>query len=313
VLDLALRRLRCRGCGGARPGSRLDQMAKAGGLNRHDYAATIVGSIHEHTIPKMDDGTRWGLAGLAATAAFTLLALAFPKMSRWISIPGATISFGFTLYLMWPVIVDFHFLRQHRIIPLIGIVLSLLCLVGFGSWYLWPVEIATAKTEDARPTTPAKRPPWKHTLEDLFKTDFNLLSAQRELQSTFRDSDPPIVLKSIYRLYYDYETHVDFVSLYIPIASVITQDDRIYDLIKWFRDEIPKIRNDLRSSVGTGMSRPGVPYNEDKDFRFSGRVFVYTERSFTVIQLGELTSWYRDAGLALQIRGHDYWYANRDR
>jgi hypothetical protein len=36
-------------------------------------------------------------------------------------------------------------------------------------------------------------------------------------------------------------------------------------------------------------------------------------QSFTVIQVGELASLYQEAGMSLQIRGYDYWWANKDR
>jgi hypothetical protein len=36
-------------------------------------------------------------------------------------------------------------------------------------------------------------------------------------------------------------------------------------------------------------------------------------QALTIIELGELTSWYQAAGMSLQIRGADYWTANKDR
>ncbi len=56
-----------------------------------------------------------------------------------------------------------------------------------------------------------------------------------------------------------------------------------------------------------------MPYNDSKDMKFSGRVFIYTAHPYTVIQLGELMQWYQEAGMALEIRGLDYWDANKDR
>jgi hypothetical protein len=84
-------------------------------------------------------------------------------------------------------------------------------------------------------------------------------------------------------------------------------------VIQSLRDQIQPQYDDLKKSVGTGMAGPGVPYSEGKDLRFSGRVFVYTMQPFTPIQIGDLMRWYQDAGLSLQIRGTDYWSANKDR
>jgi hypothetical protein len=78
------------------------------------------------------------------------------------------------------------------------------------------------------------------------------------------------------------------------------------------RDQFRSARDDLHKSVGIGIGG-GTNYSESKDLTFSGRVFVYTSQPFTVIQLGELARWYRDAGMFLEIRGHDYWWANKDR
>ena len=55
---------------------------------------------------------RYLFASVAATAAFTFFALAFPDMSRLLTIPGAIACFGLTLYFLWPEIRDFHKNRQ---------------------------------------------------------------------------------------------------------------------------------------------------------------------------------------------------------
>ena len=51
---------------------------------------------------------RYLFASVAATAAFTFLALAFPNMSRLFTIPGAIVCFIITVYFIWPEIRDFH-------------------------------------------------------------------------------------------------------------------------------------------------------------------------------------------------------------
>jgi hypothetical protein len=50
---------------------------------------------------------RYLLAGLAGTAGFTFLALAFPDMSRFFTIPAAIACFILTVHLVWPDIREF--------------------------------------------------------------------------------------------------------------------------------------------------------------------------------------------------------------
>jgi hypothetical protein len=102
-------------------------------------------------------------------------------------------------------------------------------------------------------------------------------------------------------------------SIFIPVSHNILIDDKIYDVIKHLRDEIPRRRECLHNNIGVGASAPGLSYTEAKDMTFSGRVFIYTIQNFTIVQLGELATWYQGANMSLQIRGHDYWFANKDR
>jgi hypothetical protein len=168
------------------------------------------------------------------------------------------------------------------------------------------------------PAPPLRTKPWKHELEDLYNSDFNhLLSTQQEWEirgsETPSDDPTPIIVKMRFRIYQDFNSGSDFVSIFIPVSHNIKTDDKIYELIQFVRDQIPTRYHDLKNSVGVGMAGPGLPYSEGKDLRFSGRVFIYTMQPFTPIQIGELMRWYQDAGLSLQIRGSDYWNANKDR
>ena len=73
------------------------------------------------------------------------------------------------------------------------------------------------------------------------------------------------------------------------------------------------IRDKMASDIRTGFHSPGSPYVGSHDLSFSGKIYFYTLAPFSVIQLGDLTRWYRDKGLFLEIRGHDYWLAQKDR
>jgi hypothetical protein len=83
---------------------------------------------------------RYLFASVAATAAFTFLALAFPNMTRSFTIPGALACFVLTVYFIWPEIRDFHKNRRKRVIALIGMIICALGLAGFAALYFWPQQ-----------------------------------------------------------------------------------------------------------------------------------------------------------------------------
>ena len=81
---------------------------------------------------------RYLFASVAATAAFTFLALAFPNMTRAFTIPGAMVCFILTMYFIWPEIRDFHKNRRKRVIVLIGMIACAIGFSGFAAFYFWP-------------------------------------------------------------------------------------------------------------------------------------------------------------------------------
>jgi hypothetical protein len=113
----------------------------------------------------------------------------------------------------------------------------------------------------------------------LYGSDFNvLLSTQREWEvkaSETADDPTPITIKMKFRIYQDFNSGSDFVSIFIPISHNIKTDEKIYGLITFLQDQIQIQYDDLKKSVGVGMGGPGIPYSEGKDLKFSGRVFIY--------------------------------------
>ena len=77
-------------------------------------------------------------ASVAATAAFTFFALAFPNVTRTFTIPGAIACFILTVYFIWPEIRDFHESRRKRVIALVGMIICAICFAGFAAFYFWP-------------------------------------------------------------------------------------------------------------------------------------------------------------------------------
>jgi len=93
---------------------------------------------------------RYLFASVAATAAFTFFALAFPNMTRAFTIPGAIACFILTVYFIWPEIRDFHKNRQKRVIALVGMIVCAICFAGFAAFYFWPGK-AEAPAIEASP------------------------------------------------------------------------------------------------------------------------------------------------------------------
>jgi hypothetical protein len=190
---------------------------------------------------------------------------------------------------------------------------SLLHIGMVAGMSFWPVEQTTPPSAIPVPATN----PWKHVLEELYACDFtDLMSLQRTLNITISDPGRGLQNTTIdirFRLYQDFRSNTDFASLFIPVSHNVLIDNQIFDLIKHLRDEVLRHRDDLRKNIGTGIQEGGIPYDDSKDMKFSGRVFIYTMQPFTIIQLGELTSWYQSVGMSLQVRGMGYWEANKDR
>ena len=206
--------------------------------------------------------------------------------------------------------------HRRRMIAIAGMFISGIAFLTFAAIYSWPRRPATPTVPlaaVAKPSSPQK--PWKHELGDLYNLDFNLLSTQvdPEIVTKAPDDPAPIKIRIIFRVYQDFNSGTDFVSIFIPVSHDIRTDKKIYDIIQFLRDQIKDNYDNLKKRIGTGMGGRGIPYSEGKDLKFSGRVFIYTIEPFTPIQIGDLMKWYQDTGLSLQIRGYDYWYANKDR
>lgn len=141
------------------------------------------------------------------------------------------------------------------------------------------------------------------------------MSLEQRLDTAISDQSRglgPTTIQIRLRDYQDYRSNTDFLSIFIPQSNDVRIADRIYEIIKSIRDRLRSIRDELHNSIGIGMGS-GTTYSESRNLTFSGRVYIYTSQPFTVIQLGELGSWYRDAGMSLEIRGHDYWWPRKDR
>ena len=182
--------------------------------------------------------------------------------------------------------------------------------VGFVSclvWY-WNASRNTAPaTRTASSQSPNKpHPPQSLTLEDLFASDSPLGSSERTYDLSVKDPttnlDTTVTLRV--RLYYDFTSHSEFLSVYIPRLS----DARLkpFDFMVNLRDRLVQDREQMHETIVMGQSQPGIPYSESSELIFSGRVFIYTANLLNPVQIGDVVKWYQRSGLYLEIRGIDY-------
>jgi hypothetical protein len=250
-------------------------------------------------------GPAFGVAMMAAPTYFHLESAVASGFLFW----GGLGMFLATILVVFLLSIHEEKERKRVVGPIILMAIGALVFGGGAAWYFWP------KSEPATATNAAK--PWKHTLEDLYAMDFSDLgSTERSIEAALQSKDHPeqqFQYNIRFRLYHDFRSNTEFVSLFIPVSNQVDKDGRIFDLIKLLPDEIRKQQSQLQKDIGIGMSAPGVPYRESKDLTFAGRVFIYTMYPFTVVQLGELVTFYQSSGMQLDIRGNDYWWSNKDR
>lgn len=198
-------------------------------------------------------------------------------------------------------------------IPLVAMIISGCCFLAFTGWFFWPHPSKADVPKEASGASPDKKF-FKHSLEDLFKTDFaeygNIQGVfSLHAQNTTNGYDANFEVP--FRVYPDFTGHSTFVAMYIPNQSDVRFD--AFATVEGLRDQVQPTLDSIRSSIGLATSGPGIPYQQMKDLTFSGRVFIYTMAMFDVVQLGNLTTFYRQKNLFLEIRGSDYWWANKDR
>lgn len=84
---------------------------------------------------RMSRSERWGFGLFLLAAALTLGALAFPNMSRYVTIPGAVICFVVALFCFGPDIK--HIAVRHARKTIAGIIV-IVAAASCAVWYFWP-------------------------------------------------------------------------------------------------------------------------------------------------------------------------------
>ena len=265
-------------------------------------------------------------AGWIAGPAFGVAMMAAPEYLKldppysgflfW----GGLIIFFVTIIVVVALSLHDDRVKKKVVGPILTMALGTLILGGGIAWYFWPqtkaLTQAAQSTEESARTVSVEMKPWKHTLEDLYKLDFsNLLKLGSVLNTVVinKQSGERKEIQLNISIMQDFQSQVDFISIYIPDQNIVWVQLLIYNIIHDLVDQIKPIRDKITSDIGTGTSFPGSQYVSSHDLSFSGKVYFYTLAPFSIIQLGELASWYREKNLFLEIRGNDYWWAQKDR
>ena len=101
---------------------------------RHVLSRLLRG-VTSHRMPPLSKSDRWAIAFFFATACLGFLAWAFPNMSRFVTIPGAVITFGFTVIFLWPELNNLYKSRPCMLSTIASAVLLAFCVI---TWNIWP-------------------------------------------------------------------------------------------------------------------------------------------------------------------------------
>jgi hypothetical protein len=115
--------------------------------------------------------------------------------------------------------------HRRRMISIAGMFICGIGFLTFAAIYFWPQRSSnSASSPAAAAVTPSTtHKPWKHELEDLYSSDFNLLSMQREMEVKASDKpdDPtPITIKMKFKIYQDFNSEpILFLYLFLYLTT----------------------------------------------------------------------------------------------
>jgi hypothetical protein len=242
------------------------------------------------------------VAGLAGGVMTALLDKIFPGTPLWLLQSLFALS-GLALVFSFAVLVDEHVCKPRLRRALVGpALLIIISTLGFIAGVAWAI---TGKVPIV--AGPAAPP----TLEDLYAKAFNYLNLERKLHFEVADKTDgyKTSIEIRFRIYEDFESNSYFASIYIPTFHEARLSQMVPYIIGSLRDHVRPWCDDLRTSIVVGAKSPGTSYVASNNMQFSSRVFIFTLNSLDQVELGDLVSWYRADGMALEIRGHDYWVA----
>jgi hypothetical protein len=109
--------------------------------------------MFENILPSERRGTAFAFAA----ACLTLLAWAFPNVSRFVTIPGAIGCAVLAVYFFWPeIIAGWSFVIARRLLKVIAAIIIAAAIFGIDYWEYANFEIATSPQPETSAAPPAK-------------------------------------------------------------------------------------------------------------------------------------------------------------
>jgi hypothetical protein len=186
-----------------------------------------------------------------------------------------------------------------------------------------PVSQDAAERQNTKSTAaPTRAASQRPTVNDLFMTDFPLLSSNGKAEALSATSTNKAVSIE-FRVWYDLETNAKFVSIYVPFSPAT------FEVLK----AVAEGHNDILKSRIQSITAPANPADATRmmlalrdgafvgitfknprdssivnplDFISTGKIYLYYEYDLSLGQLGALEDLFQSKGLSPQFRNLDY-------
>ena len=124
-----------------------------------------------------------------------------------------------TLLIVFIISAREYDLRTRRLGPLIVMAIGL-ATFGVGvAWYFWPMHSHSPEAIAATPPATQPKPPWKHSLEELYASDFPGLFSMERALTVSDPGSPNTTLEIRFRLYQDFRSNTEFINFHSSIAQ----------------------------------------------------------------------------------------------
>jgi hypothetical protein len=145
--------------------------------------------------------------------------------------------------------------------------------------------------------------PQEPSLLTLFMNDFRMkfVGASTEISRDLELDGGKEKTRIFYNIHYDFSARTKFAAFYIQPTNYFNA------VCKFIADDISQMLEQDSSTLGFGWKMQGESTVENmKDIPFSGRVYIYAIGAHDILELAEITKYFRDKGIAIQFRSDDY-------
>jgi hypothetical protein len=104
-----------------------------------------------------------------------------------------------------------------------------------------------------------------------------------------------------YRAFLDFKARCMFLAFFVP------QHEHAFDLCAIIAKEFQTAIDSYQSTMTMASRYPGdMAQTDSKELHFTGRIYIYHENHFSLMELGQLESVFKERGLGVIFRGHEY-------